>query len=107
MNYTRRNEACQRGEGVNEGGIETFDSSENTIAFLGDGWWPRTAKQDRDEVCKQFLCNLWKKRQGLLDFEGVAVRSWHGASFRKGFVFNGQGTEARTNEYVTPRHQTP
>ena len=50
---------------VNEGGIKSFDaldSREKTIAILGDRWWPQTAKQDGDNKCKRFLCNIWKKR---------------------------------------------
>ena len=33
---------------INECDLEEFDtlhSSEKTIALLGDGWWPQTAKQ--------------------------------------------------------------
>ena len=26
------------------------DSRENTIAILGDRWWPQTAKQERDKT---------------------------------------------------------
>ena len=33
-----------------------LESSEKTIAILGDRWWPKTAKQDRDRIIKQFLC---------------------------------------------------
>ena len=36
--------------------------SEKTIAILGDRWWPQTAKQDGDRISKEFLCNLWRKR---------------------------------------------
>ena len=28
--------------------LGTLDSSEKTIAILGDGWWPQAAKQGRD-----------------------------------------------------------
>ena len=38
------------------------ESSEKTIAILGDRWWPHTAKQDGDRISKQFLCNIQKKR---------------------------------------------
>ena len=40
-----------------------LESSEKTIAVLGDGWWPQTAKQDGDRIRKQFLCtrSIWKK----------------------------------------------
>ena len=40
-----------------------LESSEKTIAILGDGWWPQTAKQDGDRMDKQtVLCNIWKNR---------------------------------------------
>ena len=42
--------------------IGTLDSSEKTIAILGDRWWPQTAKQEGDEISKKFLRNIWKKR---------------------------------------------
>ena len=38
-----------------------LENSEKTIAILGDRW-PQTAKQDGDRISKQFLCNIWKKR---------------------------------------------
>ena len=28
------------------------ESSEKTIAILGDRWWPQTAKQDGDRISK-------------------------------------------------------
>ena len=34
------------------------ESSEKTIAILGDRWWPQTAKQQGDKISKQFLCNV-------------------------------------------------
>ena len=34
------------------------ESSEKTIAILGDRWWPQTAKKDGDRINKQFLCNI-------------------------------------------------
>ena len=33
-------------------------SSEKMIAFLGDRWWPHTAKQDGERISEQFLCNI-------------------------------------------------
>ena len=35
-----------------------LESSEKTIAILGDRWWPQTAKQDWDRISKQFLCSI-------------------------------------------------
>ena len=46
---------------VKEGGMNLFDalySREKTIAILGDRCWPQTAKQDGDNICKRFLCNI-------------------------------------------------
>ena len=40
----------------------TLDSSEKTIAILGDRWWPQTAKQEGGKISKANLCNTWKKR---------------------------------------------
>ena len=40
----------------------TLDSSEKTIAILGDTWWPQTAKQEGDAISKAFLCNTWTRR---------------------------------------------
>ena len=50
---------------MNEDGMKSFEalgSREKTIAILGDRWWPQTAKQEGDKICKRFLCNVWKKR---------------------------------------------
>ena len=37
----------------------TLDSSEKTIAILGDRWWPQTAKQKGGKIRKLFLCTTW------------------------------------------------
>ena len=50
---------------IGECGMEKFgalDSSEKTIAILGDRWWPQKAKQETDKISKKFLWNTWKKR---------------------------------------------
>ena len=81
--------------------VEEFgrlDSSEKTIAILGDRWWPQTAKQDGDRISKQFLCSIWKKRNERPNVGGVSARSRNGAPSRKGRVVNGQMTKAATNE---------
>ena len=36
-----------------------LESSEKTIAILGDRWWPQTAKQEGDRISKHFLCCSW------------------------------------------------
>ena len=48
---------CVRGEDkdLNECDMEEFgglESSEKTIAILGDRWWPQTAKQEGDKISK-------------------------------------------------------
>ena len=43
--------------------FDALDSREKTIAILGDRWWPQTAKQDGDKVCRRFFCSVWKKRK--------------------------------------------
>ena len=48
---------------IEEFGMKKFgrlDSSEKTIAILGDRWWPVTAKQQGDKRSKKNLCNIWK-----------------------------------------------
>ena len=37
-----------------------LESSDNTIAILGDRWWPQTAKQDGDRINKQFYAMYGK-----------------------------------------------
>ena len=74
-------------------GMEEFgklESSEKTIAILGDRWWPQTAKQDGDSIRKQFLCKIWKKRNERPNVGGVSIGSRNGAPSRKGCVVNGQ-----------------
>ena len=76
-----------------------LESSEKTIAILGDRWWPQTAKQDGDRISQTFLCSIWKKRNGRPNFRSVSTRSRNrnGAPSRKGCVVNhnnGQITKA-------------
>ena len=57
-------------------GMEEFgrlESSEKTIAILGARWWPQTAKQNGDRISKQFLCSIWKNRDGRPNVGGVGV----------------------------------
>ena len=82
---------------VNEGGMDLFealDNREKTIATLGDRCGPQMAKQDGDNICKRFLCNIWKKRNEHLNVEGASIRSRNGAPSRKGRVINGHTTKA-------------
>ena len=56
-----------------------LQSSEKTVAILGDRWWPQTAKQDGDRISKQFLCHTWKNRNERPNVGGVSIRSRNGA----------------------------
>ena len=51
-------------------------------------------KQDGDRISKQFLCNIWKKRDEGPNVGGVSIRSRNGAPSQKGCVVNGQMTKA-------------
>ena len=75
-------------------GFGRLESSEKTIAILGDRWWPQTAKQDGNRISKQFLCNIWKKRNERPNVGGVSIRSRYGAPSRNGCVVNGHMTKA-------------
>ena len=77
---------------LDKNGMESFDaldSREKTIAILGNRWWPQTAKQDGDKMCRRFLCSVWKKRNEYLADGGVSVRSRNGAPSRKGYSWAG------------------
>ena len=69
-----------------------LESSEKTIAILGDRWWPQTAQQNGGSTSKQFVCSMWKKRNERPNVGGVSTRSRNGAPSRKGCVVNGQMT---------------
>ena len=71
-----------------------LECREKTIAVLGDRWWPQTAKQDGDRICKHFLCSIWKKRNERPSVGGVSIRSRIGDLSRKGCVVNDQMTKA-------------
>ena len=71
-----------------------LESSEKTNVILGGRWWPQTAKQDGDRISKQFLCNIWNKRNERRNVGDVPIRSGNGAPSRKGCVVNGQMTKA-------------
>ena len=72
-----------------------LESSEKTIAILGDRWWPQTAKQEGERISKQFLCSIWKERNERPNVGGVSIRSRNGAPSRKGCVVNGQLTQGK------------
>ena len=71
-----------------------LESSERTIAILGDKWWPQTAKHDGDRIRKQLLCSIWKKRNERPNVGGVSIWSRNGAPSRKGCMVNGHMTKA-------------
>ena len=62
--------------------FSTLDSSEKTIAILGDRWWPQTAKQQGGKISKKFLCNIWKKRDERPNIGGISIRSTVGTVLR-------------------------
>ena len=84
------------------GGLE---SGEKTIAVLGDRWWPQTAKQGGDRISKQFLCNMWKKRNERPNVGGASLLEvgMNGAPSRKGCVVNAMLWYGQiTNECALP-----
>ena len=90
---------------LDECGMEEFgrlDSSEKTIAILGDRWWPQTAKQDGDRISKPFLRNIRKKRNERPNVGDFSISSRNGAPSRKGCVVNGQITKASNKSLRSP-----
>ena len=91
--YKEERDVLEEMRKIDECGIDKFgtlDSSEKTIAILGDRWWPQTAKQQT----KKFIGNIWKKRNEHPKVGGVSIRSRNGAPSRKGCMVNGQKTKA-------------
>ena len=90
---------------VKEGGVKSFDaldSREKTIAILGDRWWPQTAKQDGDKMCKRFPCNVWKTRNERPNVGGVSIRSRNGAPLIRDAWLMAMRLKQATIEYVPP-----
>ena len=61
--YKEERDVFEEMRKVDECGMEKFgtlDSSEKTIAILGDRWWPQTAKQEGYTISKKLLGNTWK-----------------------------------------------
>ena len=71
-----------------------LESSEKTVAIVGDRWWPQTAKQDGERISKQFLCSIWRKRNERSNVGGVSIRGRKDAPSQKGCVVNGQMPKA-------------
>ena len=73
--YKEERDALETMRILNVSDMERFlESSERTIAILGDRWWPQTAKQDRGRISKQFLCNVWKKLYERPNVGGVSYQ---------------------------------
>ena len=77
--------------------FDTLDSSEKTIAILGDRWWPQAAKQEGDNISKTFICNTQVygnnvKSAQLLEVSLLRVGTL--LPSRKGCVVNDQITKA-------------
>ena len=83
-------------------GNKGLKSTPPPIAIVGDRWWPQTAKQDGDRISKQFLCSIWKKRNGRLSIGGVSIKSRDGAPSRKGCVVNIQMTQGKQKMSTPP-----
>ena len=74
-----------------------IDSSEKTIATLGDRRWLQAAKQGGDRIRANSVYVtyfVWKQRNERPTVGGVSIRSRNGAPSRKGCVVNGQMTKA-------------
>ena len=56
-----------------------LESSEKTVAILGDKWWPQTAKHDDDRISKHFLCSMWKRRSERRNVGDVSIGSRNSA----------------------------
>ena len=87
-------EAMGNFDGCDMEEFDKLESSEKTIAILGDRWWPQTAEQEGDKINKHFYVNIWEKRNECTNVGGVSIRSSNGAPSRKGCVFNGQMPKA-------------
>ena len=68
-----------------------LESSEKTIAFLGDRWRRQMAKPDGGRISKQLI---WKKRNERSNVGGVSIRDENGAPSRNGYVANDQLAKA-------------
>ena len=81
--YKEKWDVLEETKEFDECGLEEFgrlESSEKTIAILGDRWWPQTAKQQGDKIkgekmSKTVSCNKWKKRNERPNVGGVFIGS--------------------------------
>ena len=51
----------------------TLDSSEKTIAILGDRLWPQKAKQQGDKINKNILCNILYMEKNVMSAQMLEV----------------------------------
>ena len=62
--YKEERDVLREMRNVDECDMERFgtlDSSEKTIAILGDRWWPQTAKQEGDKIRQAiYILRIWK-----------------------------------------------
>ena len=71
----------------------TLDSSEKTIAILGDRWWPQKAKRVGDKMSKKLPCaRCGKNVSERPNVEGILLGVGTGAPSREGCVVNAQMT---------------
>ena len=61
----------------------TVDSTEKTVAILGDGWWPQVAKQEGGKTRKKHRCTIWIQRNERPTVGGVSIRSRNSVPSRK------------------------
>ena len=78
------------------GNVGTIDSSEKTIAILGEKLWPQMAhQQEGDKISKTcFFVIYGRIVTSPPSVGGVSIRSRNGAPSRKGCVLSGQTTKA-------------
>ena len=79
--YKEERNASQKMRKIDECDMKEFgtlDSSEKTIAILGDRWWPQKAKQQGDKTSKKLLCNIWKSAMSaqMLVVSLLRVEAW-------------------------------
>ena len=60
------------------------------------------ANHEGGRIIKQFLCDIWNKRNERLSVGGVSIKSRDGTPSRKGCAVNGPITTARTKRVPPP-----
>ena len=83
--------------------IEEFgrlESSEKTIAILGDMWWQQTAKQDGDRINKNSFYGIYGRSAMSAHMLEVSIRSRNGAPVSKGM--RGQWPNDKGKQQMSP-----